>query len=242
MAWEIWKFYVAITAVLHDLFTVDTLSIPEHVRNEVSAIVNKRYDEMIHGLSGDLFFRAFSWILVLAKEIQSGREAPEFARYSTAAGVMAAFKTQFESYTRQNFPVSVWSEVCSKVIEYWRSLAPNPQSGALAFVAIKVFSILANSMPEERTVSRFTRIDTPDRSSHGARTIVRQTQIYQHNRRKRAAMIGAKRTTKSPSLKWRSVKALFTPVKPPNAPIILDGAAETRLLDNFIQIDMGCDA
>ncbi|KAJ7803942.1 hypothetical protein B0H14DRAFT_2612887 [Mycena olivaceomarginata] len=219
MAWEIWKFYVAITAVLHDLFTVDTLSIPEHVRNEVSAIVNKRYDEMIHGLSGDLFLSGFfldpeshppevhrqptwpaarapmpSYAKVLAKEIQSGREAPEFARYSTAAGVMAAFKTQFESYTRQNFPVSVWSEVCSKVIEYWRSLAPNPQSGALAFVAIKVFSILANSMPEERTVSRFTRIDTPDRSSHGARTIVRQTQIYQHNRRKRAAMIGVRIT------------------------------------------------
>ncbi|KAF8214639.1 hypothetical protein K438DRAFT_1705900 [Mycena galopus ATCC 62051] len=57
---DIWKFYVAITAVLHDLFTHDdTLSIPQHVRDDVSAIVNKRYDEMIHGPSGDLFLSGF---------------------------------------------------------------------------------------------------------------------------------------------------------------------------------------
>jgi hypothetical protein len=58
---DIWKFYVAITAVLHDLFTKDeTLSIPKSVRDEVSVIVNKRYDKMIHGPSGDLFFSGFS--------------------------------------------------------------------------------------------------------------------------------------------------------------------------------------
>ncbi|KAJ7264849.1 hypothetical protein C8J57DRAFT_1069868 [Mycena rebaudengoi] len=39
---DIWKFYVAITAVLHDLFTdhEDTLSIPKEVREEISLIVN----------------------------------------------------------------------------------------------------------------------------------------------------------------------------------------------------------
>jgi hypothetical protein len=57
---DIWKFYVAITAVLHDLFTNDdTLSIPQQVRDEVSAIVNQRYDEMIHGPSGALFLSGF---------------------------------------------------------------------------------------------------------------------------------------------------------------------------------------
>ena len=56
---DIWKFYV-ITAVLNDLFTNDdTLSIPQHVRDDVSAIVNKQYDEMIHGPSGDLFLSGF---------------------------------------------------------------------------------------------------------------------------------------------------------------------------------------
>ncbi|KAJ6608435.1 hypothetical protein B0H10DRAFT_1815777, partial [Mycena sp. CBHHK59/15] len=56
---DIWQFYVAITAVLHDLLTEDSLSIPKEVQDEVSTIVNKRYDEMIHGPSSDLCLSGF---------------------------------------------------------------------------------------------------------------------------------------------------------------------------------------
>ncbi|KAJ7681273.1 hypothetical protein B0H17DRAFT_903969, partial [Mycena rosella] len=56
---DIWKFYVAITAVLHDLFKDNTLSIPLAVQEEVCVIVNRRYDEMIHGPSGNLFLSGF---------------------------------------------------------------------------------------------------------------------------------------------------------------------------------------
>ncbi|KAJ7826666.1 hypothetical protein B0H14DRAFT_2595674, partial [Mycena olivaceomarginata] len=43
-------------------------------------------------------------------------------------------------------------------------------------------SILGNSMPEERTVSRFTRINSKDCANQDASTIVNQTKIYQHLR------------------------------------------------------------
>ncbi|KAJ7769822.1 ribonuclease H-like domain-containing protein [Mycena metata] len=293
---DVWKFYVAITAVLHELFTSDSLSIADHVRDEVSAIINKRYDEMIHGPSGDLFLSGFfldpehvrSPILfratgnqlaepatpapsssahpgvtdqdlrdsmssyakvgsflfqVLAKEIQSGRTAPEFARYSSAAAVMAAFKSQFESYTRQYPPFSMRSEHWSKPIEYWRTLAPLPESGVLAFAAVKIFSILANSMPEERTVSRFTRLDTPDRARHDARTIVQQTQVYQHNRRLKARAAGVlpKHLPKSPSLKWRSVKKLFSEIQRPNPAVILGAPAATAETP-CTSLSPGCEA
>jgi hypothetical protein len=56
------------------------------------------------------------------------------------------------------------------------------------FVAKKIFSILPNSMAEERTVSRFTRNDSVDRASQDASTIVAMTKIYQHNRRAEAAL------------------------------------------------------
>jgi hypothetical protein len=36
-----------------------TLSIPQTVKDDVSAIVNKRYDQVIHGPSGDLFLSGF---------------------------------------------------------------------------------------------------------------------------------------------------------------------------------------
>ncbi|KAJ6595943.1 hypothetical protein B0H10DRAFT_1642011, partial [Mycena sp. CBHHK59/15] len=57
---EVWKFYVAITAVFHDLFSEDILSFPQIVQDEVCSIVNRRYDEMIHGPSGDIFLSGFS--------------------------------------------------------------------------------------------------------------------------------------------------------------------------------------
>jgi hypothetical protein len=141
---------------------------------------------------------------VLAKELQSSRDVPAFHRYSSASGVMNAFKSQFESYTRQYPPFSMRSTTWSKAIQYWRSLEHVPEASIIAvsvlhlnllfirlinckFVAIKIFSILANSMPEERTVSRFTRTDTRDRANQDARTIVDQTKIYQHLRREARA-------------------------------------------------------
>ncbi|KAJ6491168.1 hypothetical protein C8R45DRAFT_1096684 [Mycena sanguinolenta] len=263
---DIWKFYVPITAVLHALFEDNSLSIPTHVRDKVSMIVNRRCDEMIHGPSGDLFLSGFfldpehvkSLILfrssanqlnkstpistpssttnrlidqdlcdsmpsyskvgtflfqVLAKDLQAGRDAPAFTRYSTAAEVMDAFKLQFEAYTQQYPPFTVHHNTWSKAMEYWRSLENLPESSIIAFVSIKIFSILGNSMPEERTVSRFTHTDTRDRANQDARMIVDQTKIHQHLQREWRAANKAPKPLNAPSLKWWAVKDLMTVAK-----------------------------
>jgi len=54
-----WKFYVAVTAVLRDLFAEDILSFPQSLQSDVCSIVNRRFDEMIHGPSGDLYLAGF---------------------------------------------------------------------------------------------------------------------------------------------------------------------------------------
>jgi hypothetical protein len=69
---------------------------------------------------------------VLAKELQSGRDAPAFRRYSSAAAVMVAFRTQFEAYTRQYAPFSARSNAWSKTMQYWRSLEDQPQASIIA--------------------------------------------------------------------------------------------------------------
>jgi hypothetical protein len=56
---DVWKFYVAITAVLHDFFETDEFSVPLEVREEVCSIVNRRFDEMMDGPSGGLFLSGF---------------------------------------------------------------------------------------------------------------------------------------------------------------------------------------
>ncbi|KAJ6461131.1 hypothetical protein C8R47DRAFT_1241882 [Mycena vitilis] len=228
--------------------------------DEVCSIVNRRYDEMIHGPSGDLFLSGFfpdpehvkspllfrasanqlaapavstfgdsagitdqdlrdsmpsytkvgKFLLqVLAKELQAGRDAPVFQRYSTSAEVMNDFKLQFEAYTRQYPPFNVRSRAFEKALDYWRSLQEVDTACVLAFVAIKIFSILANSMAEERTVSRFTRTDTRDRANQRARTIVAGTQVYQHNQRKNRTGKNKPKVAKAPCLTWRSVQTLL---------------------------------
>lgn len=71
---DVWQFYVAITAVLRDLFEADVLSFPPSLRDAVSSIINRRFDQMINGPSGDLYLSGFyldpgellSCIIVLA--------------------------------------------------------------------------------------------------------------------------------------------------------------------------------
>ncbi|KAJ7256333.1 ribonuclease H-like domain-containing protein [Mycena rebaudengoi] len=265
---DVWKFYVAITAVLQDLFAQNSISIPQAVQDEVCTIVNRRYKQMIDGPSGDLYLSGFyldpehvkSPILfkksgnqleraattplssnqtnsgatdkdlrdsmptyskigtflykTLAKELQSGRsDAPPFRPYLTSDLVFAAFKSQFENYTRQYPPFSARSPLWSKPIQYWNAMSERPEAAILAFLAIKIFSILPNSMPEERTVSRFTRLDTKDRASQDASTIVDMTKIYQHYRREARKADKLPSSSKSPSMNWRSVKHLMTSEK-----------------------------
>ncbi|KAJ6627648.1 hypothetical protein B0H10DRAFT_1779160, partial [Mycena sp. CBHHK59/15] len=56
---DVWKFYVAITAVIRDLFDEDVLSFPQSLKDEVCAIVNHRFEEMIDGPSGDIYLVGF---------------------------------------------------------------------------------------------------------------------------------------------------------------------------------------
>ncbi|KAJ6591948.1 hypothetical protein B0H10DRAFT_2442123 [Mycena sp. CBHHK59/15] len=161
----------------------------------------------------------------LRDSMLSYSKAPAFARYSKAADIMSAFKTQFEAYTRQYPPFSRRSNTWSKAMHYWKSLEEHAEASIIAFVAIKIFSILGNSMPEERTVSRFTRTDTRDRANQDARMIVAQAKIYQHLQREyRAADKAAGKAAKplkAPSLSWCSVKHLMHDTMAPTSIIDL---------------------
>ncbi|KAJ7907499.1 hypothetical protein B0H13DRAFT_2332314 [Mycena leptocephala] len=70
-------------------------------------------------------------------------------------------------------------------------------------------------MQEERTASRFTRTDTRGRANQDARTIVAQAKIYQHIEREYRAADKSPKSSKSPSLNWRSVKTLIPSIPVP---------------------------
>ncbi|KAJ7078266.1 hypothetical protein C8R44DRAFT_97413 [Mycena epipterygia] len=73
---DVFKFYVAISAVLRDFFEENSLSVPTHVQEQVCSIFNKRYDEMIHGPSGTFFSQDFSLIRNTSKVPSSSARLP----------------------------------------------------------------------------------------------------------------------------------------------------------------------
>ncbi|KAF9021139.1 hypothetical protein BDZ89DRAFT_1071710 [Hymenopellis radicata] len=226
---DVWKFYVAITA-----------GYPPELQEAIRKIINSRYKEMIGGERGVVYLAGFYLdpeqlsspilrksqanvlergivrlrgppsdrtdqdlrdamptyakvglflIQTLYHEMNSrGRDIPACSQYETSTAAVAALKSQFEAYTRQHAPFSA------------------------RFIAIKIFSLLPNSMPEERTVSSFTRMNTVDRASQKAESVVGMTKIRQHNRRVDRM---SKQTSlpSPPTLNWRSVGTLFASAK-----------------------------
>ncbi|KAJ7023185.1 ribonuclease H-like domain-containing protein [Mycena alexandri] len=275
---DVWKFNVAITAVLHDLFEGNSLGIPEEVQDQIRFIVNKRYKQMIEGPSGPLYLSGFyldpehvrspilfkasanqldnaapatfgpiapsqakvtdqdlrdsmptytkvgAFLLrVLAIELKAGRTAPQFESYKTADDVLDALRTQFEAYTRQHPPFSARQKSWTKPYLYWTAMLAHVDSGVLAFVAVKIFAILPNSMPEERTVSRFTGYNSADRGSQEASSVV--------------AMTKGETTTKPPSMNWRSIKTVFgrEPVTTPTSDVDSDAPLNAEVSDAAVE-------
>ncbi|KAJ7584738.1 hypothetical protein C8J56DRAFT_893377 [Mycena floridula] len=56
---DVWKFYVAITAVMRDTFAENSSDIPLSVQHDVRKIVNARYEQMISGPSGPIYLAGF---------------------------------------------------------------------------------------------------------------------------------------------------------------------------------------
>ncbi|CAK5273903.1 unnamed protein product [Mycena citricolor] len=257
---DIWMFFVAITAVLDDLFTSNELGIPDNTMDEIRGHVNNRFEQLIEGPDGGVYLAGFylnpdrvdSPILrettanrlarsatatpmstgsstdkdlrdsipaygtvgaylysLLQREIKAERNPPQFSGYKKSADVLGAFRAQFEAYTRQHAPFSARSSAWTKPYLYWMAMSDRPDAGILAYLAIKVLSILPNSMAEERTVSNFTKLNTNDRANQSAKTIIAMTKIQQHLHREDERNSPDDSAKHPPVLRWRVVKKLM---------------------------------
>ncbi|KAF8601836.1 hypothetical protein BDV93DRAFT_607815 [Ceratobasidium sp. AG-I] len=119
---------------------------------------------------------------VLVAEINSGRGGKVFAPYSTADEIEQEFRFQFMNYARNSSPFDRYQDSAT-AHAYWKKLLRHIDACILAYIAIKLFSIVPNSMAEERTVSNFTQLNTACRSRQNTRTLVQMTQIKQHHQR-----------------------------------------------------------
>ncbi|KAJ7608836.1 ribonuclease H-like domain-containing protein [Mycena polygramma] len=94
------------------------------------------------------------------------------------ADTVKEFRRQLESFWRNEWPFNQ-AIPDSNSLAWWKSLAQHPQARVLAILAIKIFSILVNSMPDERTNSRLTWFNSALRGNQNAETLVNMIQIGQ---------------------------------------------------------------
>ncbi|KAJ3890251.1 hypothetical protein GG344DRAFT_78014 [Lentinula edodes] len=88
------------------------------------------------------------------------------------------FVSQLITYSRGEYPFS--DPVGDKsVLEWWTELGKHPKARVLAYLGVKAYSALANSMADERTGSRFTWFNSALRNRQKVNTLVDMTKIGQ---------------------------------------------------------------
>ncbi|KAG2339705.1 hypothetical protein BDR05DRAFT_951027 [Suillus weaverae] len=95
-----------------------------------------------------------------------------------AAGVVDEFGHQFEAYFHNEWPFNTPLQD-GNPLTWWNMLLPHPHACVLAALAVKIFLVLINSMPDKRTGSKLTWLNSAIQGNQNAQTLVDMIQIGQ---------------------------------------------------------------
>ncbi|KAJ7049280.1 ribonuclease H-like domain-containing protein, partial [Mycena amicta] len=230
-AGDVWKFYVAIVAVIYDLFEADREGYPAELKEAIRAIVNTRFEQMMgetgiyltvfflspENVNSQIFRPSLTTEVSPTADISDQdlrdsipvyskvglflvqalyREYELLARYPrmpdalsahpSSTTAIPALRQQYESFVRQLSPFNVRSS--NSEDEYWQQMLLSPHASILAYLVMKLRYISPTAVVEERTMSNFTQLNTSNRASQKASSVVHMTQIRQHYRRERKSM------------------------------------------------------
>ncbi|KAG1729099.1 uncharacterized protein EDB91DRAFT_1160234 [Suillus paluster] len=134
-----------------------------------------------------------------------------------AAGVVDEFRCQLQAYFHNEWPFNAPLQD-GNTLAWWNTLLPHPHARVLAALAVKFFSVLINSMPDERTGSKLTWLNSAIRANQNAQTLVDMIQIGQWYGNK-AEKSRPRKEPYRPTVKFRDIdkdllRAVTTGVKP----------------------------
>ncbi|CAE6507643.1 unnamed protein product [Rhizoctonia solani] len=119
---------------------------------------------------------------LLVHEMNANRAQDIFGRLATGEEIMEEFRIQYINYVRQVPPFDRFLDSPTP-LEYWKKISQHYETQIVAFLAIKLYLVVPNSMAKEQTVSNFTKLNAPNRGQQKASTLVQMTQIWQHAQR-----------------------------------------------------------
>ncbi|KAI0027166.1 ribonuclease H-like domain-containing protein [Vararia minispora EC-137] len=94
-------------------------------------------------------------------------------------------KAQLHAYVSRSYPFNLPLSKQKSPLNWWYPLLKDPQASVLAFLAIKLFSVVPNSMADERTGSAMTKVNSADQNNLKPETIIHLIQLRQHYMRQR---------------------------------------------------------
>ncbi|KIO32093.1 hypothetical protein M407DRAFT_67168 [Tulasnella calospora MUT 4182] len=119
-------------------------------------------------LCGVLLRREFSRSVSALPEVLNGLQ-PEFAS--------ADLTRQLSAYAKRDYPFNLPIADSECPLTWWRKLQHHSQASLLAHCAVKLLSICANSMADERTMSKVTKLNSHVRNRQEVQTLVDMIQI-----------------------------------------------------------------
>ncbi|KIN98369.1 hypothetical protein M404DRAFT_10556 [Pisolithus tinctorius Marx 270] len=85
---------------------------------------------------------------------------------------------QIDAFWRQEHPFNRPMKD-GNTLAWWQAFKHHPGAQVLAALAVKIFSVLVNSMPDERTGSTFTWLNSPTCGNQNAQTLIDMVRIGQ---------------------------------------------------------------
>ncbi|KAJ4500079.1 ribonuclease H-like domain-containing protein [Lentinula lateritia] len=122
-------------------------------------------------------------------------------RYHRKDELVEAFKSQLLAFGRNQFPFKSGCNQDTDPLKWWKHLTQDENADVLATINVKIFAVLPNSMPDERTVSEFTQQNSALRGNQSVSTLVDIVQVGQW-------------------YKVHSPRIAGGPVKPPRQPVV----------------------
>ncbi|KAH9839723.1 uncharacterized protein C8Q71DRAFT_703094 [Rhodofomes roseus] len=118
-------------------------------------------------------------VVLLGAEVEHGDHPLLHVPEEEKRAVKKRFFSQLMAYAQDDHPFSAPHKQGQTVLEWWEAHRESPHADILAALAIKIYSVMTNSMPDERTASIFTRLNSPVRNRMSMQAMVSQAQIQQ---------------------------------------------------------------
>ncbi|KAF8892056.1 ribonuclease H-like domain-containing protein [Infundibulicybe gibba] len=119
---------------------------------------------------------------VAEQEINHGHKPPLTRWKGRAAEFKTQFLKEFKAYARHQFPYNLPVNEKDGACIWWNAIIGSNNAQILPHIAIKIYSVRVNSMPDERTVSTFTWLTPAIRAQLTVQSMVAMTQIHQYHK------------------------------------------------------------